>query len=54
MRTNRQLTAAKPNPSWGLASQFIMLLVDYLLSGWLFEQMFIIVSNYVFNTSTSW
>ena len=24
MRTNRQLTAAKPNPSWGLASQFIM------------------------------
>ena len=33
MRTDRQLTIA--NPPWGLVSQLIMLLVDYLLSGWL-------------------
>ena len=31
--TDRQLTVAKPKPPWGLVSQFILLLVDYLLSG---------------------
>ena len=53
MRTNHHLTIAKPDPPWGLANQLIMLLVDYFLSGSLFEQMFLIISNYVFDTSTS-
>ena len=45
--TDRQLTVAKPKPPWGLVSQFILLSVDYLLSGWLFEQMFVIISSYI-------
>ena len=39
---------------WGLATQMIILLVDYLFSGWFFEQIFLIISNYVFHTSTTW